>query len=441
MRGLDIRTAARGRPSLRVRAHDRLASRGRLETPHSGYHWDGIRERFFEGWYFKVSIGDAHAVAGSKTGSFAFMYSVEDPGSFSPTAGVGAQVMGPSDSYMVQYSRDTRRFWGWKHRLGLGCAFRTRTSAGATSSEPKEEAFPTTALEASSFDSEVEQGFQVTTSWHQGTLALDSSGTGGVIAPSVTSCSWAYEMEPVHGWGDAAGTQKATAGWLAALPVFEPHWQILMSYGKSTGSITWGGDTYTFEGAPSYAEKNWGEGFPLKWFWIQCNTFGDEDCTAVTAGGGRRTLPFSLQASEDVAMIGVHHAGRFIEIVPWQGEVRWAVAPWGSWEMEGKAGDVTVKLEATADAPGTLLRAPTRDAGLTTVCRDTFEGRLRLRMWERGRLTLDLASQSCALEVGGGPWYEDWKGDAEMKEPLRSALQLPIDVATVTPRVLWPDGL
>ena len=26
-----------------------------LRTPHSGYHWDGVREQFFEGWYWKVS--------------------------------------------------------------------------------------------------------------------------------------------------------------------------------------------------------------------------------------------------------------------------------------------------------------------------------------------------------------------------------------------------
>ncbi len=25
-----------------------------LRTPHSGYHWDGIRDQFFEGWYWKV---------------------------------------------------------------------------------------------------------------------------------------------------------------------------------------------------------------------------------------------------------------------------------------------------------------------------------------------------------------------------------------------------
>ncbi|NES94994.1 MAG: hypothetical protein F6K32_07110, partial [Desertifilum sp. SIO1I2] len=25
-----------------------------LQTPHSGYHWDRISDRFFEGWYYRV---------------------------------------------------------------------------------------------------------------------------------------------------------------------------------------------------------------------------------------------------------------------------------------------------------------------------------------------------------------------------------------------------
>jgi hypothetical protein len=38
--------------------------------------------------------------------------------------------------------------------------------------------------------------------------------------------AWAFSVSPRAGWGgDAQAKQRATAGWLAALPVFEPHWQ------------------------------------------------------------------------------------------------------------------------------------------------------------------------------------------------------------------------
>lgn len=39
----------------------------------------------------------------------------------------------------------------------------------------------------------------------------------------------------MYGWGDVKSKQKSTAGWLAAFPVFEPHWQICMAGGLSTG--------------------------------------------------------------------------------------------------------------------------------------------------------------------------------------------------------------
>ena len=52
---------------------------------------------------------------------------------------------------------------------------------------------------------------------------------------TVKTARWEYSTRPVYGWGDTVSKQKATAGWLAAFPVFEPHWQICMAGGLSTG--------------------------------------------------------------------------------------------------------------------------------------------------------------------------------------------------------------
>lgn len=59
-----------------------------------------------------------------------------------------------------------------------------------------------------------------------GSLESDDSSAAGDLPPTVKSIKWAYSTRPVYGWGDAGADQKATAGWLAALPVFEPHWQV-----------------------------------------------------------------------------------------------------------------------------------------------------------------------------------------------------------------------
>ena len=274
--------------------------------------------------------------------------------------------------------------------------------------------------------------------------------------------------------------QKATAGWLAALPVFEPHWQVLMAKGKATGWIEWGedGKRYEFEGVPAYAEKNWGGSFPSKWWWVQCDALevvkkggegegsgggstGGEDnpendeTAAVTAVGAIRSLPgaslLPWLAKEDVGMIGLHYGGRFHEFVPWKGGVAWEVAPWGEWSCRASTSTHEVELEATCGGRGTPLRAPTESRGLAVLCRDSFAGELTIRLFEKPKrkgeerkLVVELKSKRAAVETGGGPWGETWAASAAMKQPFRSLVKAPIDperLAGFLPERWRPRGL
>jgi tocopherol cyclase len=116
-------------------------------------------------------------------------------------------------------------------------------------------------------------------------VRADDRTAGPGPASTSSDCGWAFAVEPRAGWGGGPDKQqKATAGWLAALPVFEPHWQaragvatasdawltralthalsmhddqVLMSHGLATGHIDWAGRRYDFQDAPFYAEKNW----------------------------------------------------------------------------------------------------------------------------------------------------------------------------------------
>ena len=58
-----------------------------------------------------------------------------------------------------------------------------------------------------------------------------------------------------------------------------------MARGKATGHIDWGGKRYDFTDAPAYAEKNWGAGFPKKWFWIVSTGFEGEPDASLTSVG------------------------------------------------------------------------------------------------------------------------------------------------------------
>ena len=123
--------------------------------------------------------------------------------------------------------------------------------------------------------------------------------------------------------------------------------------------------------------------------------------------------------------------------------------PWGSWYLRARSGRYEAAIKASCTAPGAVLRAPTADQGLAPFCKDTFEGLCRLQLWEVGptgsrKLLVDAQSSSAALEVGGGPWWGPWSASADMKEPFRSLVQLPIDVSALSsllPPQLRPPGV
>ncbi|GFZ08458.1 tocopherol cyclase, chloroplast [Actinidia rufa] len=218
----------------------------------------------------------------------------------------------------------------------------------------------------------------------------------------------------------------------------------------SEGWIEWDGERFEFQNAPSYSEKNWGGAFPRKWFWVQCNVFeGASGQVALTAAGGLRQLPGLGETFENAALIGIHHGGIFYEFVPWNGVVSFEISQWGHWYMSAENETHKVELEATTEDPGATLRAPTSEAGLAPACKDTCFGDLRLRLWERrndgtkGKMILDVTSNMAALEVGGGPWFNTWKGKTSTPEIVNRALNLPVDVDGIFGFVplLKPPGL
>ena len=349
------------------------------QTPHSGYHWDGSHRRFFEGWYYRVTLPEPRQ-------TFAFMYSIEDPVGGKPHSGGAAQILGIDDQYLWRTFPDVKRFWASPSQLEFGHWGKTDLTVPGW-------------LETTIFEHHIQEGYQATATWNQGSLHDPGSGR---------TCHWQYEIKPIYGWGNQNAPQQSTAGWLSSLQIFEPGWQILMAHGLATGWIDWNGIRYEFTNAPAYSEKNWGGSFPQKWFWLNCNSFDGEPDLALTAGGGRRGV---LWWMESVAMIGVHYRGKFYEFVPWNSQVEWNIQPWGKWQMQAQNQDYEIELIGTTELPGTPLRAPTA-SGLVFGCRDTMRGDLTLQLRTRHsgkpQVILEAHSSLCGLETGGGAWEESW---------------------------------
>lgn len=350
------------------------------QTPHSGYHWNGSSRRFFEGWYYRVTLPEEGQ-------TFAFMYSIEDPIGNKPHSGGAAQILGPNDEYLWRTFPDTCKFWASRDVLALGHWGKTDLCIRPRYLPPME------------FADHVQQGYQATANLNQGVIQDPASGR---------YCRWQYEIQPLLGWGNRGNIQQSTASWLSFLQIFEPGWQILMAHGLASGWIDWNGKVYEFTKVPAYGEKNWGGAFPRRWFWVNCNSFEGEPDLALTAGGGRRGV---LWWMESVAMIGLHYRGKFYEFAPWNAKVDWNIQPWGKWELQAKNEQYEVELTGTTDLSGTLLRAPTEN-GLAFCCRDTMQGQLHLQLTElsSGNKKIILADHSflCGLEIGGEPWDSAW---------------------------------
>jgi tocopherol cyclase len=348
-----------------------------MQVPHSGFHWNGCDEKFFEGWYFRLTLPEIGE-------SLAFMYSIADPSGLGASSGGSAQVLGIGEEYGSQAFPDVRGFWADSEGLKLG-------HWGKTDLEIAPQLLP-----AKEFERRVQQGYQVTSKLHQGSLWSTETES---------FCRWSYRILPVHGWGQPRQPQQATGGWLSMLPIFEPGWQILMAHGLATGWIEWRGQRYEFTNAPAYSEKNWGKSFPAKWFWLNCNSFDQAEGLALTAGGGRRKV---LWATEEVGLIGIHYGDRFYEFVPWNSQMSWQVQPWGSWQMQATNQDFQVELVGTTDLPSTTVQTP-GDSGLRSDCRDTLHGNIQLTLRTKGgESILEAQSNMAGLEVGGGPWENIW---------------------------------
>jgi tocopherol cyclase len=344
-----------------------------VQTPHSGYHWNGVDAGFFEGWYFRVTLPKIRE-------SFAFMYSIEDPSGSTERSGGAVQILGIDEQHSISILPNRTRFWAAKDHLSLGHWGETNLAISPQ------------LLSVAEFDTHIVQGYQVTATLHQGALPEHD-------------CRWCYHTIPVYGWGQPQQPQQATAGLLSYLPIFEPGWQILMAHGLATGWIEWRGERYEFNHAPAYSEKNWGCSFPEKWFWVNCNSFDDTVGLAITAGGGRRKV---LWMTEEVAMIGIHYRGSFYEFVPWNSEISWQIEPWGEWRMQATNGDFQVELIGTTDSAGTMVNTPTEN-GLVMCCRDTLKGILSIDLQTRqGRQIVKANSNNAGLEVGGDMWKEVW---------------------------------
>jgi tocopherol cyclase len=445
-------------------------------------------KRFMEGWYYRItlpkdnvsfafifSIEDPNYYDSKLKNSLNGQSSSSTAGAVPNNLSLAAvQVMGPNDEYVVQAHKDHSKFWASDKQQAFGCTFDSSVMNSIEPSTKKSSSHP--VIDPEQFHSVVQSGFQMLPTRLQGKVRGHDGSLGGVLDGQgiPRTCDFDMTIRPLSGWGNdddhrqdhdddamqhdkkhanahhpryRSSRQKSTAGWLASFSVFEPHWQVTLADARATGFATWNGKRYDFENVPFYAEKNWGGSFPSKWYWVQCNSFEGYTCPegqsrlSLTAGGGIRKIPFGK--TEELGMVCVHLNGSFYEAVPWTGDMEWNVDPWGSWSFSAKctSGERLFEVQVTAkcEEEGVVLRAPTPDLGLAYFCRDSFYANVELSLYEiywdkeqkkhvRGPAILENVRslpKTGAVEIGGGPYWNSWRGKSKMKQPMKALVKLP----------------
>ena len=70
-----------------------------------------------------------------------------------------------------------------------------------------------------------------------------------------------------------------------AIPWLPQYWHPVVLAAGVRGRVRAGDLALDLDGAVGYAEKNWGHGFPGRWWWGHAATFGDDDVSVSFAGG------------------------------------------------------------------------------------------------------------------------------------------------------------
>ena len=188
-------------------------------------------------------------------------------------------------------------------------------------------------------------------------------------------------------------------GIFSSIPFLNQYWHPYRLGGKASGTVEFSDETWSFDGALLYAERNWGAGFPERWWWGQAHDFGGADISVAFSGG----LLALGRVRRDVTGVVVRIGDRVIRLTP-PALVRSHVSD-GRWTVRGR----TLRYQIELDGDGAGLDPHVLPVPLPAERRNVdtdFEhlaGRLHCTVREFGRVVFDGTCELAALEIGSRP--------------------------------------
>lgn len=103
-------------------------------------------------------------------------------------------------------------------------------------------------------------------------------------------------------------------GVLAGGPAYRHHhlasalWYPAQADAECSGSVTVDGQTFIFDRAPGYQDRNWGQELPIWSFWVHANRFDDSPGSVLVCGGGLTRIAGAPPVR--IACLVLRHHGR-----------------------------------------------------------------------------------------------------------------------------------
>ena len=202
-------------------------------------------------------------------------------------------------------------------------------------------------------------------------------------------------LDGLHGW---PRRPFGGSGIAHALPGLSQYWHPHALGGRADGHAILGGEEVELDGADVYAEKNWGRGFPERWWWGQAQGFERPDVCVAFAGGDVAVGRLKVRATALAVRLGasVIRLGD-----PVLSPVRAEVSD-GRWALAGRGARWGVEVEGSACglAPLVLPVPLPRERRSVPGAFQHLAARLRLEVRRRGRVVFAGESGLAGLEHG-----------------------------------------
>lgn len=228
---------------------------------------------------------------------------------------------------------------------------------------------------------------------HAGSDFVDASEDA--LRMAIGDCEVDLTFEDAFKWPMAFGG----GGVFSSVPFLNQYWHPYRLGGRASGVVTCGDERETFTDATLYCERNWGAGFPLRWWWGQAHDFDGDDVCVAFSGGLLELGPLK----RDVTGVVVRLGDRVLRITP--PALVSSSCDDDRWRVDARTPRFHVVLDGHGSSGGPHVLPVPLPAERRNIDSDYeyLDGTLRCTVREWGRVIFDGTSPLAGLEVGSRP--------------------------------------